>query len=177
MTHHQHTPHRRKAVAYLHAAVTDQADLTVGESIAAQRAACLAYGKRVGLAIAQEFVDTGNTGRRPTLDLLHNYLAKHAEIRHVIVETRARLSATADGADRISKRLERIGVRVIASDIVYTSPAHDLVQGMLNDIGLWKSEEHGQAVREGKRRAKERREAVAGSACRADTAPAEGMRR
>ena len=112
-----------------------------------------------------------------TLDLLHNYLAKRAEIRHVIVETRARLSATADGADRISKRLERIGVRVIASDIVYTSPAHDLVQGMLNDIGLWKSEEHGRAVQEGKRRAKERREAVTGSACRAATAPAEGTRR
>ncbi|MFV4915017.1 recombinase family protein [Microbacterium lacticum] len=150
--------------------VTDRADLTVGESIAAQRAACLAYGERVGLKIAQELVDAGDTGRGPMLDQLYNYLVKHPEVRHVIVETRSRLSPTPDGVDRISQRLERIGVRVIASDTVFTSPAPDLIQKMLNTIGTWTSEVDGQSVGESKRR-----EAIAGSACPADAVPAEGV--
>src|SRR6266699_29753 len=85
-------PDRGGAAGVLYARVSSK-EQEQGYSIAAQQELLRPYGGRLGIGIAQEFIDveTAKTTGRPEFAAMVNYLKKHPACRVVLVEKTDRL--------------------------------------------------------------------------------------
>lgn len=103
-----------KAVVYLRVATREQ---TGNNTIAIQRATCLAKAAQMGVQVVDEFADIDVSGKaleRPALRKLLNRL-KHGDIAYVIAKDDARLTRSLVGWFQVVIRLNECGARFVTT--------------------------------------------------------------
>jgi site-specific DNA recombinase len=105
-----------RAVTYLRVGSGVQADWQ--RDLAVQREACQRHAERLGVEIAEEFIDLGASGNRMNRPGLLGLLRRVAErpVRYVIVRDHARLARNPVDDAAIRGCLDEAGARLVSAD-------------------------------------------------------------
>ena len=112
------------AVTYLRVSTTRQlstaADVDAdGNSIATQRVETERKARELGVPVAREFVEPGQSGQtiahRPAFRRLLRYVEDHPEVRYVVIYMRSRVFRNFTDAAITKRQLLERGVRLVSA--------------------------------------------------------------
>ena len=143
-----------RAVIYLRVSSRGQVDTDYdpeGNSIPAQRKACLDLARRLGLTVVDEYVDPGKSGRsidgRPAFRSMMGRVRHGGDVDCIIVYTRSRLFRDATDAALTKRDLRRAEVAILSvKDPTDDSPTGELMAHMVDGFNEYQSRISGQDV-------------------------------
>ena len=146
---------QRTAVAYIRVSTKDQAErgnAEEGFSIPAQREACLRQAESLGVIVAEEFVDRGESARsaaRPELQRMLSYLTEHPT-SHVIVHKLDRLARSREDDVGINLAIRKSGATLVScTENIDETPSGLLVHGIMSSIAEFYSQNLAAEVKKG----------------------------
>jgi site-specific DNA recombinase len=155
--HGQKTTRQRaegRAVVYLRVSSRGQVDTDYdpeGNSIPAQRKACLALAERMGLEVVDEYVEPGKSGRsidgRPAFRKMMGRVRNEGDVAYIVVYMRSRLFRDTADAAFTKKELRGLGVTILSvKDPTDDSPTGDLMAHMVDGFNEYQSRVSGQDI-------------------------------
>jgi site-specific DNA recombinase len=148
------TPICGRAVVYLRVSSKGQVETDYdpeGNSIPAQRKACLQLAERMGLAVVDEYVEPGKSARsidgRPAFRKMMGRIRNQHDIDYVVVYMRSRLFRDATDAGLTKRELRGLGVAILSvKDPTDDSPTGDLMAHMVDGFNEYQSRVSGQDI-------------------------------
>ncbi len=139
------------ALTYLRVSSTKQLRPDLGPeglSIPAQRAACEATARKLGVTIIEEYVEPGRSGTtitaRPALQSLLDRAANDSGVDHVIVYDLSRLARNRADDVAIVTQLAANGVKLISTaENIDETPVGQLTHGLLAAVNEYRSARDG----------------------------------
>ncbi|GAA1663099.1 hypothetical protein GCM10009830_05570 [Glycomyces endophyticus] len=143
-----------RAVVYLRVSSKGQVDTDYdpeGNSIPAQRKACLALAERMGLEVADEYVEPGKSGRsidgRPAFRKMMGRVRNEGDVAYIVVYMRSRLFRDTADAAFTKKELRGLGMTILSvKDPTDDSPTGDLMAHMVDGFNEYQSRVSGQDI-------------------------------
>jgi DNA invertase Pin-like site-specific DNA recombinase len=133
-------------VSYLRVSTPEQAEREL--SLPAQRLAVEEYAKRLGHAIAFEYLEAGRTAttsnRLVFRQMLEDIFRPGSRVGTIVVSHTSRFTRNAAEARIIKEKLRKIGVRVVSiSQETHDDPMGQLIEGIFECIDQYESELNG----------------------------------
>jgi site-specific DNA recombinase len=143
-----------RAVVYLRVSSRGQVDTDYdpeGNSIPAQRKACMQLAERMGLTVVDEYVEPGKSARsidgRPAFRKMMGRIRNQHDVDFVVVYMRSRLFRDATDAGLTKRELRGLGVAILSvKDPTDDSPTGDLMAHMVDGFNEYQSRVSGQDI-------------------------------
>jgi site-specific DNA recombinase len=147
-------PNGGRAVVYLRVSSRGQVDTDYdpeGNSIPAQRKACMQLAERMGLTVVEEYVEPGKSARsidgRPAFRKMMGRIRNEGDVDYVVVYMRSRLFRDATDAGLTKRELRGLGVAILSvKDPTDDSPTGDLMAHMVDGFNEYQSRVSGQDI-------------------------------
>jgi site-specific DNA recombinase len=143
-----------RAVIYLRVSSKGQVETDYdpeGNSIPAQRKACMQLAERLGLTVVEEYVEPGKSARsidgRPAFRRMMGRIRNQHDVEHVVVYMRSRLFRDATDAGLTKRELRSLGVSILSvKDPTDDTPTGDLMAHMVDGFNEYQSRVSGQDI-------------------------------